>query len=452
MIKHYDVICIGTGGAGNTAAFRLASAGKSVLICDDKQFGGTCAISGCDPKKIMITAAELHDFNKRLSSGKVVKNPENPSWEAMMAHKREFTQNHSEKLIYKYNKSGVDFKIGRASFASENSVLIDGTEFSFDKALIATGSRPLSLSFEGAEFVCGNECFLDLDRLPEKILFIGGGYISVEFANIASAFGAECTIVQLDERLVPDFEPEIINLMTESLADKGIEILTGAMVKSITENSKGDYTVHIKKGETSISKDVNLVVHGAGRVPNLDGMELEKGNVEYARRGIQVNEYMQSKTNKNVYAGGDCADTDGYMLSPIAFMEGYVAASNILEENSKKPDYTHIGTVMFNVPSVSAVGYTEKQAVKAGLDFRVNFKKTEHWFTSFRYMEKFSGYKILIDNKTNKILGAHLIGPHADDIINVFVLAMKQGMTIYDLKKIIYAYPTASSDIIHMLS
>ncbi len=143
------------------------------------------------------------------------------------------------------------------------------------------------------------------------------------------------------------------------------------------------------------------------------------------------------------------------MLSPIAFMEGgYIASGNMLEGgNKRKAVYDNIGTVMFNVPALSSVGgYTEQKAKAAGLDFRVNFQRTDHWFTSFRTIEKYSAYKVLIDNETNKILGAHLIGPHADDVINVFVVAMNQGgMTVFDLKKIIYAYPTASSDIIHML-
>jgi len=449
MSKHYDFICIGTGGAGNTAAFRLARDGKKVLICDYKPFGGTCAISGCDPKKVMITAAEFTDFQSRVMSKGVISEPATPSWKAMMAHKREFTDNHSDKLKYKYAKAGIDYLDGKASFTGEKSLKIGDDEFTFDMAFVGTGSTPLKLPFEGFEHVCTNECFLNLDALPNRILFIGGGYISVEFANIASAFGAEVTIVQVDTRLVPEFDNDIVDVLTESLLEKGVILKTGARVDSITRSGDG-YKVFIRTRDGVVTRDVDLVVHGAGRVANLDGLGLENANIETSRRGIIVNEFMQT-TNESVYAGGDCTDTEGYMLSPIAFMEGYIAAGNMLEGNKRTANYNNIGTVMFNVPSISSVGYTEKRAKEIGLDFRVNFQRTDHWFTSFRTMEKFSAYKVLIDNKTNQILGVHLIGPHADDVINVFVVAMNQGMTIYDLKKTIYAYPTASSDIIHML-
>jgi len=449
MIKHYEVICIGTGGAGNTAAFRLARAGKKVLICDYKQFGGTCAISGCDPKKVMITAAEFTDFRRRMHSKNIIDQCVTPSWTAMMAHKREFTTNHSEKLKYKYSKAGIDYLEGKASFKSTNSLEINGNVYSFDHALVGVGSKPFPLQFPGNDMVCDNECFLNLDQLPKSVLFIGGGYISVEFANIANAFGAETYIVQIDDRLVPEFDADIVDVLTESLKDKGINIITGGRVECI-EPAESGYKVFIKTVDGIITKNVDLVIHGAGRVANLDGLGLENAGVETVRRGVLVNGYMQT-TNPAIYAGGDCTASEGYMLSPIAFMEGYVAAENILNENSKKADYVNTGTVMFNVPSISSIGYTEKRASAAGLDFKVNFQRTDHWFTSYRTVEKYSAYKVLIDNKTNKLLGVHLIGPHADDMINVFVVAMNQGATVSDLKKMLYAYPTASSDIIHML-
>lgn len=448
-MSHYEVICIGTGGASNPAAFKLAASGKKILVCDDRQFGGTCAISGCDPKKVMITAAEFADFNRRLAGRDIAPNMLQLSWEKMMEHKRTFTNGHSEKLKYKYGKSNIDYAEGRASFTGENSVLIGKKEYTFDKAFIGTGSKPFVLPFEGFKYVCDNECFLDLDVLPERVLFIGGGYISVEFANIANAFGAETTIVQLDSRLVPGFEQEIVEVMTESLKERGVNIMTDSKVNSIEKN--GDvYLVNIEAPEGFMKIEVDLVVHGAGRTANLDGLSPEMAGVDTSRRGIVVNEYMQT-TNPDIYAGGDCTDTEGYLLSPVAFMEGYIAASNMIEGNSKKPDYKNTGTVMFNVPSLAAVGYTEPLAKLEGLDFRVNFQKTDHWFTSFRVAERFSAYKVLIETGTEKILGAHIIGPHAEDIINLFVVAIKQGLTAADLKKMLYAYPTATSDIIHML-
>ncbi|MGE4317419.1 MAG: NAD(P)/FAD-dependent oxidoreductase [Deferribacterales bacterium] len=449
-MKKYDIICIGTGGAGNTASAKLAKEGKKVLICDYAPFGGTCAISGCDPKKIMITAAEFSDFARRLLKNNVIGEKPVLSWADMMAHKRRFTEGHPAHLTHKYDKLGIDYVYGRAEFTGEHTLKIGAEEYEFGKCLIGTGSRPFPLPFEGAEYVADNSVFLDMDELPDSLLFIGGGYISVEFANIASAFGAHCTIVQADDRLVPAFDKDIADVMTESLKSKGMEIICGAKVKKIEKTPEG-YNVCLATAEGERTICAGLPVHGAGRVANLEGLNPEKGNVSVSRRGVEVNKYMQSVSNPDVFAAGDCADTGGYMLSPVAFMEGYAAAVNMMGENVMTPDHADNATVMFNVPAVAAIGLTETQAKEAGIDYSVKFKRTESWFTSFRVMEEFSAYKVLTDKKTGLIVGAHLIGPHAEDVINIFAVAMKQRVKAADLKKIVYAYPTASSDIIHML-
>jgi glutathione reductase (NADPH) len=450
MKKHFDVICIGTGGAGNTAAFKLASEGKEVLICDDLPYGGTCAISGCDPKKIMITATEFSDFARRLFTKDVLSSIPQIDWKKMMEHKREFTQNYPDKLAHKYHKAGITHVKGRASFVSENILKVGDEEFTFDNCLIGTGSKPVPLPFEGAEHIIDNAEFLDLDDLPERILFVGGGYISIEFANIASAFGAVSTIVQLDDRLVPAFDKDIVEVLTESLSESGVNVICNTKVLKV-EKMENCYKVTIDTCGIISEIMVNLVVHGAGRMANTDGLNCDLAGVEVSRRGIVVNDYMQT-TNPKIYAAGDCSDTEGYTLSPIAFMEGYVAANNMLKGNYMKPDYKDVATVMFNVPSVASIGHTEESAEKAGLDFTVKFKHTDHWFTSFRVMEKFSAFKLLQERGTGKILGVHIIGPHAEDIINVFAVAIKNDIPSSQLKKIIYAYPTATSDIIHLLT
>ncbi len=258
----------------------------------------------------MITAAEFTDFQSRLASKDIINDQAAPSWKAMMAHKREFTDNHSEKLKYKYDKAGIDHINGKAVFTGEKSLKIGEEEFTFDMAFIGAGSKPLELPFEGGfDFVCTNECFLNLDTLPKKILFIGGGYISVEFANIAGAFGSEVTIVQIDNRLVPEFDSDIVEVLTESLIEKGgVTVKTGSRVDSIAASGDG-YKVFIRTKDGLVTRDVDLVVHGAGRVANIADLELNKANIETTRRGIVVNDFMQT-TNESVYAGGDCTDTE----------------------------------------------------------------------------------------------------------------------------------------------
>jgi len=234
----------------------------------------------------------------------------------MMRHKRVFTNGHPEHLVHKYEKSGIDYVTGKAEFTGEHSVKIGGVEYGFKKALIGTGSRPFPLPFEGAELVAGNAVFLDLDELPDSLLFIGGGYISVEFANIASAFGAKCAVIQADDRLVPAFDSFIGGIMTESMEAKGIEIICGAKVRKVVRRSEG-FDVYVAASDKELVIHAGLVVHGAGRVPNLEGLNTEAAGVETTRRGVKVNEFMQT-ANPDIYAAGDCADTGGYLLSPVA--------------------------------------------------------------------------------------------------------------------------------------
>lgn len=194
-----------------------------------------------------------------------------------------------------------------------------------------------------------------------------------------------------------------------------------------------------------------MVVHGAGRVPEIDDLDLATAGVESGRRGVLVNEFLQSVSNSRVYAAGDAADTAGYPLTPVAALEGRVVAENLLDGNKVQPDYAGTPTVAFTLPPIAAVGLSEEKARKRGLKFSVNSQDTSGWYSSRRVGEKYSASKVLVQADTGRILGAHLLGPSADELINIFALAIRRGLTADDLKDTIFAYPTHASDVGYMV-
>ena len=198
--------------------------------------------------------------------------------------------------------------------------------------------------------------------------------------------------------------------------------------------------------------ETDLVVHGASREANINDLSLAAGDIERTARGIKVNEYLQSVSNLSVYAAGDAADSGGFPLTPVASYEGGIVADNMLKGNITKPNYLGLPSVVFTIPPLASVGMLENEAIDKGLKFKTNYQKTFTWASSRRVGETCSGFKILLEDVSNKVLGSHIIGPHADEIINIFALAIRKGMTIKELNDpILYSYPTNSSDILYML-
>ncbi|USH00740.1 NAD(P)/FAD-dependent oxidoreductase [Thermococcus argininiproducens] len=441
-MRKFDVVVIGTGVAGSSAVYKFAKAGLSVAIVDERPFGGTCALRGCDPKKILIGGAELVDWIKRMND-KGIEGKVHINWKKLMAFKREWTKDFPEKMENALKKAGIETIHGRAQFIDKDRIQVNGDVIISDKFLIATGAKPRELNIPGEEYVITSDEFLELDELPERIVFIGGGYISFEFAHLAARAGTSVIILHRSERPLKNFEPYIVDILLKATEDAGINVITNAPVKEVKKKEEV-FVVKTPQGDF----EADLVVHGAGRVPNINNLGLDEAGVEYDKRGIKVNEYMQT-TNETIYAAGDCAK-GGLPLTPVAAVEGSIAASNIIEGNHVKINYTAIPTVVFTIPPMASVGLKEEEARKKGLKFVIKKGDTSKWYNSIRINQKYSCYEILI-GEGNRILGAHLLGQNAEEIMNIFALAIKLGLTAKDLKHAYYTYPSHSYDILYML-
>lgn len=445
--KSFDLIVIGSGIAGGTVARSCRSAGWEVAVIDSQPFGGTCPLRGCDPKKVLVGAAELVDLSSRMKGHGVAGN-ERIDWPSLMRFKRTFTDPVPKEQEKRYIDEGVVALHSRVKFRDQSSLVADGEVLTSKHFVIAGGARPIPLNIPGEEFLTSSTQFLELNRLPEKIIFVGGGYIAFEFAHIAVRAGADVRIVNRG-RPLKGFDPDLVDKLLIATKEVGIDVWDNATVKSI-EKVAGGLRVRASTQKEEQAFDAEMIVHAAGRVPDIDDLDLTAANVRREARGVVVNEYLQSISNPAVYAAGDAA-ASGMPLTPCASLEAQVVSQNLLGGNKHKPDYRGMATVVYSEPPLASVGLSTKAATEQGLSFDVKQGDTAPWYNMRRVGATHGAFKVLVERGSDRILGAHLLGPHADEVINIFCLAIRFGLKASEIKTIPFAYPTFSYDVGYML-
>src|ERR687889_940409 len=474
----FDLIVIGTGTAASAAAHECSSAGWKVSIIYSLSFGGTCALRGCEPKKVLVEAVKVVDSAQRhQSKGVLGSDKVHVKWSDLIRFKRTFTEPFPKHREEGYKKVGIVPFHGHARFIGSNAIKVEGEEengnnnknavLNGKKILVATGAKPMPLNIPGSANIITSDQFLEFgkDHLPNRIVFVGGGYISFEFAHIAARAGAKVTILHRGKQPLEHFDPDLVNLLVQKSRDIGIDVHLQSAVEKIDKSSDdGSYAVHYSntsfissnnnhnQKSTTTRIDCDMVVHGAGRIPNVEGLDLAAAGIEHTMQGIKVNDYLQSISNQSVYAAGDVAASGGLPLTPVATYEGNLVAANLIKGNILKSNYNGLPSVVFTIPPLASVGMQEKEAKEAGLKFRVKHENTASWASSRRVGETCSGFKVLIEQDSNRILGAHIVGPHAEEIINIFSMAIRLGLSAKELRDpLLYSYPTSSSDIVYML-
>jgi glutathione reductase (NADPH) len=282
------------------------------------------------------------------------------------------------------------------------------------------------------------------------VLFVGGGFVSFEFAHIAARAGASPVVIDRGVRPLKGFDPDLVELLVARGTDVGIDMRRETTITSIQPTGSA-YRVTIETSGTRAELETDLVVHGAGRVPQLSRLGLDAANVAHDTRGITVGGHLQSTTNPTVYAAGDSADSPGMRLTPVAVFEGKVAASNMLKGTTNTPDYGGVPTVVFTIPEMARVGLLEDEARSNGINVDVRYTDTSGWYSNYRIGAPTAAAKIIIDKSNDTIIGAHMLGPEYGELINFLGLAMKLGLTTRQLKSMTTTYPSVGSDLGSML-
>ena len=448
MDRQYDLVVVGTG-VTSAVASRCREAGWSVAVVDSRPFGGTCALRGCVPKKILVGAAAAVQAARDLADKGVPAGTLTIDWPSLMRFKRSLVDPTTERTEQAWAKIGVEQFHGRARFVDSATLVVGADRLTGRRVLVAAGARPAPLTFPGADRLATSDEFLNLDDLPPRIVFVGGGYIAFEFAHVAARAGVEVTILHRGARPLDAFDPDLVDLLVRRTRDLGIRVELDTEVRGV-EAHPDHVTVLGVRGGQPRRFETALAVHAAGRVPDIDDLDLDAGGVKRDQRGIVVNDYLQSVSNPAVYAGGDAA-ANGPPLTPKADHDAAVLTTNFLEGNRRMVRYDGFASAVFSVPPLAAAGLTEAAARAAGRRFRTRWEDTSSWFNTRRVGETTAAFKVLVEDSTDRILGAHLLGPHADETINLFAVAIRLGIPASELRQGLFAYPTFGSDVRFMV-
>ncbi len=446
--NEFDVFIIGSGIAGQTVAKACAKAGKKVAIADKREFGGTCANRGCDPKKVFLGATEVVENTENLKQKGIVKSV-SINWKKLQKFKKEFTSSVPKKTEKRLSDLGITLFHQSPKFIDEQTLSVEGKNLIAKTIVIATGYEPRKLSFSGHKYLQTSADFLMLKKLPKRITFLGAGYVGMEFAHIAARAGAEVTVIDSGERPLKPFDADLVEELTKYSKKLGIDFIFGAKTTSVKKLRKIFKLKYEKDGAKKSFKS-RAIFNTAGRIPAISELDLEKGNVSFNAHGIETNSYLQSKTNPNVYSCGDVS-ANGLPLTPLSGREGYIVSKNILNGKTKKYDVPVIPSVVFTLPNMASVGYSVEEAKSRYKNIVVKHASAPYWFNAKRINAPVYSHKIILNERTQEIVGAHLLGPEAGETINIFTMAINAKMTADQLQSTIFTYPSWANDVKSMV-
>lgn len=446
----YDVIVIGSGPAGGVVARKLGDAGLDVAVVEKDGWGGVCPLRGCEPKKTLADMSHEILRAREMAAHGVAGNVR-VDWASLMRFKHSVIDPISDRVFDSFHGRGVATIRGAARFTGPDTVEVEDLgPLTARHIVVAAGAVPRELGIPGEELLLNSDRFLDLETLPESMLFIGGGFISFEFACIAAAAGARATILHRSGRVLKGFDGHLSSKLVQAMQDQGIAVHTDHPVKAVEPFEDGVRVLVTGPDEVEMEFVAAAAVTGAGRVPDLGGLDLGKAGVEYGAHGIEVDEYMRSVSNPKVFGAGDCVKP-GHTLTPVAALQAETVVRNILEAGSARSDLSGTAGAVFTHPVLACAGLLEEQAVEQGYDFKVFEGDAAKWSEHNRLGMAHAGYRVLVERGTGRIIGAHYLGAHAEEVANIFGLAIRHGLTREDLLAQPWSYPSFGYAVRYML-
>jgi glutathione reductase (NADPH) len=442
----YDLISIGAGSGGVRASRMAATTGARVAIIESMRTGGTCVMRGCVPKKLLVYGAHFaHEFEDAVGFGWAVSKP-NFDWAKLITTKNKELDRLEDIYHSLLKNAGVIEYQGKGRMVDPHSVVVNGKTITAETILVATGGWPIMPKIPGIEYAITSNEALELPELPKRIAIVGGGYIAVEFAGIFNALGSQVQEIIRADKVLRGFDESIRNSLQDELIKKGVQISCGDKVTSIIKNETNEFTVQLDKHAPF---DVDVVMYATGRAPNTSGIGLEDVGVEMNSRGaIVVDEFSQTNI-ENIYAIGDV--TDRINLTPVALAEGVAFVNTVYNGITTAADRENVASAVFSQPPIATVGLTETEAKSVALGpidvYESHFRNMKHTLSGRNEM---SLMKLVVDQKTDKVLGCHMIGSDSPEIIQGIAIAVKCGATKAQFDATIGIHPTAAEEFVTM--
>ncbi|MBN9087671.1 MAG: glutathione-disulfide reductase [Reyranella sp.] len=447
MSYDYDLFVIGAGSGGVRASRVAAGYGARVGICEDYRVGGTCVIRGCVPKKLLVYGSKYaHEFEDSAAYGWTVGEPAH-SWATLRDTVGKEVDRLNGVYIRLLEGSGVKIHMGRGRLMDRHTIEVAGETVMAEKILICTGGRPEMPPIPGHEFaITSNEAFHLPDPLPKRITIVGGGYIAVEFAGIFNGLGCETELVIRRDRVLRGFDEECRTFVHESLKASGIRIRTETEIQRICRTKDGKaFECQTPLGGMF---ETDLVMYATGRVPNTHGIGLEKAGVQLDKAGAVAVDEWSKTTVDNIWAVGDV--TDRIALTPVALMEGHCFADTEFGNKPRKADHRSVPSAVFCQPEMANVGLTEEEARMTLGELRVYssaFTPMKYTLTS-RKQRTFM--KLIVEAATDRVVGCHMVGDDAAELIQGLAVAVKAGATKAQFDATVGIHPTAGEEFVTM--
>lgn len=443
----YDLFVIGAGSGGVRAARIAASHGARVGICEESRVGGTCVIRGCVPKKLLVYASEFSkQFEQATGYGWTV--PERPSfsWPKLIANKDQEIDRLNGIYLKLLANAGVTLFNGRGRLLDAHTVQVGEQVIRAKHILIAVGGRPRTLDIPGVEHAITSDEAFHLPELPKRVLMVGAGYIAVEFAGIFNGLGSKVTLAYRGEKILRGFDGDVQQAVEQALIDRDIEVVYHTTPTSIEKTAHG---VQVTFNDSATEpREFDVVMMAAGRVPYTWDLGLETVGIETNQQGAIVVDAYSQTSQPSVYAVGDV--TDRVNLTPVALMEGHALADTLFGGMDRPVEHQDIPAAVFSQPPVGCVGLTEMEARDQGHRVRL-FKSS---FTPMKYTLTGGGekglMKLVVDADTDRVLGVHVVGPDAPEMLQGFAVAVKAGLTKKDFDRTLGIHPTAAEELVTM--
>lgn len=441
----YDLFVIGGGSGGVRAARIAASHGARVGLCEESRMGGTCVIRGCVPKKLLVFASRYAEvFEDAPGFGWSVRDVCFDWTRLREAKDREIAR---LERVYRrlLTEAGVTIHDGRGRLLDAHTVEVAGRKLRAERILIAVGGRPTRLDIPGAELAIVSDDAFDLDRLPERVLIVGGGYIAVEFAGIFNGLGSKVELNYRQQSILRGFDHDVRRVVEQGMRGRGVAFRYGVVPQRIDRESDGSLQVSFSDGARARYDQVMFAV---GRHPYTRDLGLEQAGVRLRDNGsIMVDEYSRTSVD-GIYAVGDV--TDRVNLTPVALMEGHAFADTVYGGMDRPCDHAHVPAAVFGQPEAAAVGMTEDEAREQDIPVRI-FRSE---FRPMRYTlpdrQEQALMKLVVDRRSDRVLGIHIVGPEAAEILQGFAVAVRAGLTKGDLDRTLGIHPTSAEELVTM--